>query len=97
MISEAELHLEHISAGLKIGEFDAIATFHNLKSIIENSEIDAERIRALKYMNNLSLKNRIYYKYLENLAISDINKAIREFSIRIIIDNFCREGEKVIR
>lgn len=93
VLSEAGLHLEHISAGLKIGELDAIPTFHNLKSIIENSEIDAERIRALKYMNKLSLKNRIYYKFLENLAISDINKAIREFSIRIIIDNFCREGE----
>jgi Leucine-rich repeat (LRR) protein/cold shock CspA family protein len=97
VLSEAEVQLERISEGLKSKKIDEKSAFHNLKSIVENSESEGERIRGLEYIKRLSIKDKIYFKFLENLAISDVSKAIRVLSMKMIIENFHKEGETVIR
>lgn len=65
--------------------------------IIENSNNINIRLESLEILNQIALNEDFYYKYLENLAISDFNVKIRRFCFSIIKTYFWNKALKLIR
>jgi hypothetical protein len=63
-----------------------------LISNIQNKKKNELRINSLNFLEELKPKSKVIYSILENLAISDSNKIIRQISFRIIRKNYLKNS-----
>ena len=77
-------------------QFEDISDITYLMSIIENHQDDNLRIKAISRLKNIKITNPSFFKFLENLAISDDNNIIRAEAFKIIITKFLKSGRSSI-
>jgi len=83
---------EIVEKKLREGELDEKAAVALLVSYIENSEIEAERLKSIEILNRIPLIDDIHFKFLEELVISDSNIVIQGYAASILINNFLDKG-----
>lgn len=66
----------------------------NLISIVEQSEFQKERVKAMRILEELEFKGPEIYNLFESLLISENNDLIRKIAAEIIGDNFLLMGLK---
>ncbi|MFX1555996.1 MAG: leucine-rich repeat domain-containing protein [Promethearchaeota archaeon] len=79
------------------GKLDKNSAFKLLISIIEKSNDDTNRIKAIELMGEIEFSNSKEYEILEELMVSDSNKYVRGTAGKIIIHNFIEKGIKPIK
>lgn len=70
------------------GKIDKFSTISYFISFIENSIEEMLRIDAMKFLSKLGIKSDFYFKYLENILISDDNNLIKAYAAKSLIIYF---------
>jgi len=96
-IEMVELTPDQIFQDYKIGQLDKATAIEYLRSIIENSNEEIERLETLKYLAEIKDKDHRIFKILENFLISDSNELVRSMCADHIIRNSLSLGEEIIK
>ncbi|TFF98448.1 MAG: leucine-rich repeat domain-containing protein [Promethearchaeota archaeon] len=78
-------------------EEDTQDKINQLQAIINNSDNETQRIKSIQLLKEGGIKNFNYFKFVENLLISDANSIIRNLAVEIIKNNFLKDNYKSIK
>ncbi len=78
------------------GKIDKPSLIYYLISLIDKSNDEPLRIDAIKFLSKLGFKSDFYFKYMENLLISDDNNVIKAYATKSLIKNFPNRAFKPI-
>jgi Leucine-rich repeat (LRR) protein len=87
-----ESTVEKIFQDFKSQKISLERTIELLNSIIENNNDHKIRTKALETLSEIAPQNTFFYKYLENLLISDNSEKIRKLSAKLIGDLFLEKA-----
>jgi internalin A len=73
---------------VQAGKIDKSSAIDYFISVIEKIRDDNLRKEAIDYLSTLHLKSDFYFKFMENLLISDENKNIKASAGKILIKNY---------
>jgi hypothetical protein len=79
-----EIIVEKIYQDFKSQKISLERTNELLNSIIENNNDHTVRTKALETLSEIAPKDKFFFKYLENLLISDSSAKIRKLSAKLI-------------
>jgi len=78
------------------GKIDKSSLIDYLISLIDKSNGENLRIDAIKSLSKLGPRSDFYFKFMENLLISDDNNVIKAYAIKSLIKNFPNRAFKPI-
>jgi hypothetical protein len=76
----------------KGGDLDEKTATALLISYIENSENEADRVKSIEILSQMPLHDDKYYRFIEEVLISDSDIAIQGYAASILINNFLERG-----
>ena len=71
-----------------IGKIDKSSIIGYFISCIEKSNEETLRIEAINFLSKLNLQSDFYFKFMENLLISDDNNVIKAYATKSLIKNY---------
>ena len=79
------------------GKIDKTSAMNYLRSIIENGKEESQRLESIKLLGKIGLYSNGFFKFLENILVSDSNELVRAAAVKIIIENFLEKAENLIK
>ncbi|MFX1257382.1 MAG: hypothetical protein ACFFAN_05965 [Promethearchaeota archaeon] len=92
----SDLNPKEILESYHAKRLDKASAFTYLRSFIDNGNDETIRAESLKLLGEIGFESEAFFKFLENLLVSDSNESIRAVAAELIIQNFLDKAEALI-